>query len=160
MEFATLAKGGFTGMSFYFNLTTPVGKGYPNARADDVSFVQFCFIAGAASALPPPPDVQKVWSQVKITGVTDEATLAGIRAWQAFRRQRFGAIVDADGIISVARTASGLYASGGMSYDIVHVNLVALVATASIWPRLDKDPRCTPALGAAIRQVLSSQLRP
>jgi hypothetical protein len=160
MEFATLAKGGFKGMSFYFNLSTPVGKGYPNSRVDDVSFVQFCFVIAAAATNPPPPDVQKAWSKVTISGVTDEATLAGIRAWQAFRRQQFGANVDADGIISVVRTASGLYSPGRMSYDIVHLNFVVLVATAEIWPRLDKHVRCTPLLGSAIREVLSSHLKP
>lgn len=51
---------GFRGMPFYFNLTTPVGRGYPNARTDDVSFVQFCFVvASAGKPIPPPPDVQK-----------------------------------------------------------------------------------------------------
>jgi len=38
---------GFAGMAFYFNRTTPVGKECPNARPDDVSFVQFCFVVGA-----------------------------------------------------------------------------------------------------------------
>lgn len=48
---------GFRGMPFYFNLTTPVGRGYPNARTDDVSFVQFCFVvASAGKPIPPPPD--------------------------------------------------------------------------------------------------------
>jgi hypothetical protein len=41
---------GFGGMAFYFNLTTPVGKEYPNARPDDVSFVQFCFVVGAGAS--------------------------------------------------------------------------------------------------------------
>jgi hypothetical protein len=156
MEFAPVS--GFRGMPFYFNLTTPVGRGYPNARRDDVSFVQFCFVVtNAGKATPPPPDVQKAWSQVNVTGRTDEATLAAINAWQGFRRQRFGAQVETDGIISVARTASGLYAPE-TSYDIVHLNFVVLVATASIWPRLDKDSHCSADLGAAIRQALSQHL--
>jgi hypothetical protein len=156
MELAAVT--GFRGMPFYFNLTTPVGKGYPNARLDDVSFVQFCFVVGSVGKpTPPPADVQKEWSQVSVTGRTDAATLAAISAWQGFRRRRFGAHVETDGIISVAHTASGLYAPE-TSYDIVHLNFLVLVATASIWPRVDKDPHCTAELGAAIRQALSQHL--
>jgi hypothetical protein len=149
---------GFRGMPFYFNLTTPVGRGYPNARSDDVSFVQFCFVvASAGKPTPPPPDVQKEWAQVTVTGRTDDATLAAINAWQGYRRRTFGTQVETDGIVSVARTASGLYAPE-TSYDIVHLNFVVLVATASVWPRLDKDSHCSTDLGAAIRQALSSHL--
>src|ERR1700720_4597395 len=110
---------GFRGMPFYFNLTTPVGRGYPNARTDDVSFVQFCFVvANAAKPIPPPPDVQKEWAQVNVTGRTDDVTLAAIDAWQGYRRRQFGKQVETDGIVSVAHTASGLYAPE-TSYDIV-----------------------------------------
>lgn len=158
MEFAALSKG-FTGMSFYFNLTTPVGKGYPNARVDDVSLVQFLFVVAAAGSKPPPPEVAKAWSQVKVTGRTDSATLAAIGAWQGFRRRQFGARLETDGIVSVARTASGFYAPE-TSYDIVHLNFVAVANTAPIWPRLDKDPRCTAELGAAVRLALSKLLTP
>jgi hypothetical protein len=149
---------GFRGMPFYFNLTTPIGQGYPNARLDDVSFVQFCFVVAAGGKpIPPPPDVQKEWSEVKVTGRTDDATLAAINAWQRYRRKQFGSQVEADGIVSVARTASGLYAPE-TSYDIVHLNFVLLMGTASIWPRVDKEPHCTAELGAAIRQALSVHL--
>jgi hypothetical protein len=148
---------GFGGLPFYFNLTAPVGKGYPHANAEDVAFVQFCFVVGAAAKHKPPDAVVKAWSQVKVTGQTDDATLAAINAWQAFRRERFGARLETDGIVSVVPTASAYYAPGA-AYDIVHLNLVALVAIASIWPRIDKDPRCTPDLGRAIRAALSSQL--
>lgn len=149
---------GFRGMPFYFNLTTPVGRGYPNARTDDVSFVQFCFVvASAGRPIPPPPDVQKEWAQVSVTGRTDDATLAAINAWQGYRRRQFGTQVETDGIVSVARTASGLYAPE-TSYDIVHLNFVVLMATASIWPRLDKDSHCSADLGATVRQALSSHL--
>lgn len=158
MEFAALSKG-FEGMSFFFNLTTPVGKGYPNARVDDVSLVQFFFVVANAGSKPPPAEVQKAWSQVKVTGRTDAATLAAISAWQGFRRRQFGARIETDGIVSVARSASGFYAPT-TSYDIVHLNFVALFATSSVWPRLDKDPRCTTELGAAVRQVLSHLLTP
>lgn len=158
MEFAALSKG-FSGMSFYFNLTKPVGKGYPNALVDDVSLVQFFFVVASAGPKPPPPEVAKAWSQVKVTGRTDAATLAAISAWQGFRRRQFGARLETDGIVSVALTSSGFYAPE-TSYDIVHLNFVAVANTAPIWPRLDKDPRCTADLGAAVRLALSKLLTP
>jgi hypothetical protein len=151
----------FKGMPFYFNLTKPVGRGYPNAPADDVSLLQFCFAAGATSKQPPPPEVLTAWSKVTVSGRTDDATLASIDAWQRFRRNRFGRSVETDGIVSVVRTESGLYGGGqGPSYDIVHLNFVMLFGIASIWPRIDKDPRCSALLGAAIRRALGDHLTP
>jgi hypothetical protein len=152
---------GFKGMPFYFNLTMPVGRGYPNAPADDVSLVQFCFAAATTSRQPPSLELVTAWSKVTVSGRADDATLAAIDAWQGFRRKQFGRQVDADGIVSVVRTETGMYGAGkGISYDIVHLNFVMLFATPSIWPRIDKDPRCSPVLGAAVRQALSGHLTP
>jgi hypothetical protein len=151
----------FQGMPFYFNLTTPVGRGYPNAAPDDVALVQFIFVAGARGQHTPPPELLPVWSKVTVTGRPDDATLEAINAWQAFRRQKFGASVETDGIISVVRTESGLYGPGkGMSYDIVHLNFMLLFATGSIWPRIDKDSRCPPLLAAAVRKALGGHVAP
>ena len=151
---------GYGGLPFYFNLTTPVGKGYPNANADDVAFVQFCFVIGNAGGAQLPPasaELRKAWSPVKVTGQTDDATLAAISALQAYRRQRFGPRIETDGIISVVPTASAYY-SPDSAYDLLVLNLTALLGTASIWPRIDKDPRCTADLGRAVRAALSPQL--
>jgi len=148
-------------MPFYFNLTMPVGKGYPDAPADDVSLVQFCFAAAAAGKQRPSPELLPAWSKVTVSGRTDDATLAAIDAWQGFRRKQFGASVETDGIVSVVRTESGMYGpTKETSYDIVHLNFVMLFATASIWPRIDKDPRCSAVLAAAIRRALSDHLTP
>src|SRR5262249_15673095 len=150
---------GFTGMPCYFNLTMPIRKGYPYSPVVDVSLVQFCFVAGVTSNTP--PGLVAAWSKVTVTGQTDDATLAAVNAWQAFRRQRFGPSVDVDGIVSVARTQTGLYGAGaGMSYDIVHLNFMMLFGTASIWPRIDKHPRCSTALSEAIRRALGGHVTP
>jgi hypothetical protein len=101
--------------------------------------------------------VQKEWAQVNVTGRTDDVTLAAIDAWQGYRRRQFGKQVETDGIVSVAHTASGLYAPE-TSYDSVHLNFVVLTAAASVWPRLDKDSHCSADLGAAVRQALRSHL--
>jgi hypothetical protein len=158
MRFAPVT--GFGGLPYFFNLTRPVGKGYPHAPADDVAFVQFCFVVGAAGKpQPPPAEVQEAWSRVKVTGRTDDATLAAIDAWQRFRRARLGRRHETDGIVSVVPTASAYYAPD-TSYDIVQLNLVVLVSTASIWPRVDRDPRCTPDLARAVRGAISHLLTP
>ena len=151
---------GFPGMPFYFNLSAPVGRGYPNARTDDLALVQFCFAVGAtgSAANPVPRDLAGPWSQVRVTGRSDPATQGAIDAWQAFRRRKFGPAFETDGIVSVAATRSGSYAGRDTTYDIVHLNFVMLVATASVWPRIDKAPQCPDALGAAVRQALSSHL--
>jgi hypothetical protein len=150
----------FHGMPFYFNLTAPVGRGYPKAPVEDVSLVQFIFVVGARGQNPVPPDLLPLWSNVAVTGRMNDATLAAIDAWQTFRRKKFGATVEADGIVSVVRTETGLYGPGkGMSYDIVHLNFMMLFATASIWPRIDKDARCPPVLGEAIRKALGGHAR-
>jgi len=151
----------FKGMPFYFNLTKPVGRGYPNAPAADVSLLQFCFAVGATGQKGAAPEVLTAWSKVTVSGRTDDATLAAVDLWQRFRRKQFGPAVETDGIVSVVRTETGFYGGGrGMSYDIVHLNFVMLFGIASIWPRIDRDPRCSALLGAAIRQALSAHLTP
>ena len=157
MKLASL-RGTYGGMPFYFNLTRPVGKGYPHAPPDDVSFVQFCFAAiAASSAAPPPPNLMTPWSKVKVTGTMDNATQACIDAWQADRRQRFGAVMEVDGIVSVAPDGIIDYAKN-TPYTIAQLNYILMMATPSIWPRLDKHSLCTSALGSAIRKAISSDL--
>ena len=85
MKLAFLAKGDDWGsMPFYFNISNPVGKGYPNAPFEDVAFVQFCFAAIASNTLQDtPPNLKGPWSTVKVTGRMDQLTQDGM-ANQAF----------------------------------------------------------------------------
>jgi len=158
MKLAFLATGdNFGSMPFYFNLSSPVGKGYPHAPFDDVGFVQLCF-AGIASnpVQPPPPNLKEAWSKVKVTGHMDQLTQDGIDAWQQDRRTRFGAMIDVDGIFSVAPPMRTNYARE-TPYSIVGVNYVLMVCTPSVWPRLDKHPLAGP-VADAIRKAISSDL--
>ena len=138
---------------FFFNLTRPVGRGYPNAPADDVSFVQLCIAAGAPEARES-AEIRRVWSKVKVTGRMDAETQAAIDVWQAYRKTLFKRY-DADGIISVA-PPSAFYARD-TPYEILVFNWILLMAARMIWPRVDKDPHCTPVLGTAIRTTLGGQ---
>ena len=87
----------------------------------------------------------------------NKETQDGIDAWDADRRKRFGRLIDSDGIVSVAPDGVVSY-SGGTAYTIAHLNFVLMMATPSIWQRLDKHNLSTPALGSAIRAAISGHL--
>ena len=137
-------------MRHFFNLTRPVGRGYPNAPADDVGFVQLCFASGASRGET--TDIQRAWQKVKVTGRMDGETQAAIDVWQAYRKTLFGRRYDADGIISVAPPFARY--SRDTPYEILTLNWMLLVDRSMVWPRVDKDPLCTPLLGMAIRATL------
>ena len=154
MKVAFLAKGDDWGsMPFYFNISSPVGKSYPNAPFEDVAFVQFCF---AATVQETPSNLKEPWSKVKVTGHMDQVTQDGIDAWQRDRRKRFGAIFEVDGIFSVAPPMRTNYAKE-TPYSIVGVNYILMMSTLSIWPRLDKHQLAGPVAGA-IRKAISPEL--
>ena len=158
MKVAFLAKGDDWGsMPFYFNISSPVGKGYPNAPFEDVAFVQFCFAAIASNTVQETPsNLKEPWSKVKVTGHMDQVTQDGIDAWQQDRRKRFGAIFEVDGIFSVAPPMRTNYAKE-TPYSIVGVNYILMMSTLSIWPRLDKHQLAGPVAGA-IRKAISPEL--
>jgi hypothetical protein len=159
MKIGFLAKGADFGgvLPFYFNLSHPVGKGYPNAPFDDVGFVQLCFaVLGQSTAAPMPNNIKVPWSKVKVTGHMDESTQAAIDAWQQDRRARYGSKIDVDGIFSVAPPIATNYAKD-TPYSIVGVNFLMMMATLAIWPRLDKHPLAGP-VAEPIRKAISSEL--
>ena len=160
MKLAFLAKGDNWGtMPFYFNLSSPVGKGYPNAPFDDIAFVQLCFAAIASNTTQPmPANLKEPWEKVKVTGRMDQLTQDGIDAWQADRRKRFGSQFENDGIFSVAPPTTTNYAKE-TPYAIVGVNYILMMCTTSVWPRLDKHALAGP-VAAAIRKALSPDLTP
>lgn len=158
MKLASLAtRENWGSMPFYFNVSSPVGKGYPNAPFEDVAFVQFCFAAIAFNTVQAmPANLKEPWSKVKVTGHMDQVTQDGIDAWQQDRRKRFGAVFETDGIFSVAPPMSTNYGKD-TPYAIVGVNYILMMCTPSIWPRLDKHPLAAP-IAAAIRKSISPDL--
>lgn len=153
----TTAADDFSTLPFYFNLTHPVGKGYANAPADDVGFVQFCFAAiAAATDITTPQELKDPWSKVRVTGIMDQLTQDGIDAWLADRRKRFGTQFETDGIFSVVPPTGANYGKH-TPYAIVGVNYILMHATASLWPRVDKHALAGP-IAAAIRKAISSEL--
>jgi hypothetical protein len=158
MKLAFLAKSDNWGsMPFYFNISSPVGKGYPNAPFEDVAFVQFCFAAIASNTVQETPsNLKEPWSKVKVTGHMDQVTQDGIDAWQQDRRKRFGSVFEDDGIFSVAPPTRSNYAKE-TPYAIVGVNYILMMCTPSLWPRLDKHPLAAPVAGA-IRKAMTPEL--
>jgi hypothetical protein len=144
-------------MPFFFNLTRPVGKGYPNAPADDVAFVQFAFAAIATNTVvPTPPDLLAVWKNVRVTGAMDAATQAAIDAYLLDRRKRFGNLFEVDGIFSVCPPRT-TYAKE-TPYAIAGINWILINATPSIWPRLDQHSLANEVLKVAVRKSISELL--
>ncbi|HJQ58427.1 MAG TPA: hypothetical protein VJ890_16075 [Vineibacter sp.] len=143
---------------FFFNLSGPVGKGYPNARTDDVLLVQYAIgLMGTGKRSDDP--LGPSFAKVKATGTTDDALLAAIMELQSYRRRKFGPPHEVDGIVSVARTRSGAYVKDA-AYNIYTLNLAVKYANPTLWPRFDKDPRCPAVLGQAIRDLLARGLAP
>ena len=144
----------------YFNLHGPIGKGYPASRQDDVLFVQYCFVVHAAKAtVPQAPDIL---GKVELTGAIDDATVNAILFWQKFLRKTFSASSEVDGIVSTVKGGShgSVFYRGGAHYAIFDLNIQMMADQGSIWPRLDKDPRCPAALGASIRTALGAAVKP
>ena len=87
--------------ALFFNLTRPVGKGYPNAAADDVAVRAVCVCGHCREQRGAgPPIFRRSGEAVQVTGTMDAAPQAGIDAWQPDRRVRFGHLFEADGIFS------------------------------------------------------------
>jgi hypothetical protein len=150
VEFVATA-GSRVDMRFFFNLTSPVGRGYPNARSDDVSFVQLCFALLESRGIET-PEIKRACDNVKVTGRMDGETQAAIDVWQAYRKTLFGRQYDADGIISVAPPFA--YYVRDTPYEILTLNWTLMVDMEAVWPRVDRHPRCIPRLGTAIRTSL------
>ncbi len=65
--------------------------------------------------------------------------------------------MEVDGIVSVAPEGVVFYAKD-TPYTIAQLNFLLMLATPSIWPRLDKHPLSSGTLGSAIRKAICSDL--
>ena len=138
---------GKRGRRFFFNLDGNVGLKSPN-RIDDVQLVQFGYFA-MSKAPTTHPQAKAVYAMVvpgaPYSGAADDPLTIAI---QTHQRSRGGAL---DGHVSPFRAGTG-----GGRYDGVHVYIaIPLIwnvydLLVNDWPRIDKHPRCPPALKAAI----------
>src|SRR4029434_555581 len=101
----------------------------------DILLVQFYFV------IRHPRDLEeaKLYRKISLTGVCDENLIAAIRAFQRSHADR----LVQDGLVSRAQ-GTGFNAGAAWRYwTIVGMNF-AFSGLCSLWPRLDKDPRCSP----------------
>lgn len=140
---------------FYWNLSANVGLGSPN-RIDDVQLVQLGYALAvdvSSDNLLFDADLRSVCKKVipgaPYNGVAGDPLTLAIDAHQ--RKMK----IAPDGHISVLPPMStGLYQQRGGQHVFQLVALVNAIKemTPEIFPRIDKHPKCPPALRAAVRK--------
>lgn len=139
-------------LPIFFNLDTTVGDHGTNSSQEDILLVQF-LIRQLAEKLPahtPSGEAKRQrMLKVQMSGMCDDPTIDGIRAWQEARKDNVpGTIVD--GRASQARG----YFYGGGEWTIVDLNTIFRKTFRDLWPRLDNHPNCPPLLKTRVQQVL------
>ena len=140
-------------LPMFFNVDQSVGHLGANARQEDILLVQFMIrkIAEVSPAAPTPEGQQRKLRAllVPLSGVCDEATIDGIRAWQeANQKNNPGTVVD--GLVNPARG----YSYGPGFWTIVKLNASMRFYFRNVWPRLQDLPGCPPALAQRVYQIL------
>jgi hypothetical protein len=134
-------------LRFYWTVDLHVGPGCPN-KVDDVHLVQFCYSCMAANPNTPiTPADRAIFAAVvpgaPYTGSAVDPLTVAIRHHQKTR----GGM--ADGRISPAQHT--------ITYDWMILALSNNVSNhlTSIWPRIDRHPKCTPPLAEAVLKCLA-----
>lgn len=133
---------------FFFNVSTPVGAGAKGSSRADILLVQYYFVLRRGSPAGDPEAYQKV----KLTGVCDDALIAAIRAYQASHADR----LVQDGLVSRAQGARFSAGAGWRYWSIIGMNFTFWIYLRSLWPRIDRFPKCNGELGQVIRDALGA----
>ena len=127
---------------FFFNVSTPVGAGARGSRPADILLVQFYFVLKSQEA--------ELYRKIRLTGACDDDLVAAIRAFQASHPDR----LLQDGLVS---RAQGAGFGAGSVWTIVGMNFGMWAVCQTIWPRIDKHPKCSSGdLRQAIQQALGA----
>jgi len=133
---------------FFFNVSTPVGAGAKGSNRADILLVQFFFVLRQDFV----DGNRDLYRKISMTGICDEDLIAAIRAYQASHADR----LTQDGLVS---RAQGARISGGpawRTWTIVGMNFGFWAQCYSLWPRLDKHPKCNAELGRIVRETLGA----
>src|SRR5262245_13266160 len=136
------------GLRFFWNIDANVGAASPNIQ-DDVELIQFGYLL-MSQAPAQPADLKAVLAQVKVgvpcTGSADDPLVKAIRAHQA----AIGGTQD--GHVSKIKTSSGVYLDPAGEHVFMLIRIVNNIfdATPNDFPRIDKHPKCPPALKASV----------
>ncbi len=137
----------FTPKLFFWNIDANVGIGSPN-RADDVQLVQLgyhCMSVGSDPHVT--PQLRTIFAAVvpgaPYSGSPSDPLSVAILAHQ---RARGGT---QDGHVSVITSASGAYNSTN-TFMLTALDVQIRRQMPNDYPRLDKHPKCPPALRSAV----------
>jgi len=137
----------------FFNVDGVVGASPAENYREDVLLVQFALVVIARSTFPTTDrNLVAAAKDVKLTGVIDAATIAGIRAIQEYEKEvRPGQIVD--GRVSPAR---GGYSYGGRAvWAIGALNRCMQMCNVNIWPRIDLIAGCPAELKKLVTRTVA-----
>src|SRR5262245_4970266 len=118
---------------FFFNVNTPVGAGAKGSSPADILLVQFHFVLKGQDA--------EAYKKIRLTGVCDDDLVAAIRAFQASHPDR----LVQDGLVSRAHGKGFGAGSDWRLWTIVGINIGLWAVCQTLWPRIDKHPKCSSA---------------
>jgi hypothetical protein len=137
----------------FFNIDTSVGEKGQNSNPEDILLVQFLLrtLAESATSSSPTGETRRQrLLKVPVTGVCDNLTVDGIRAWQEGRHDGSRASI-VDGRADSARDV--FYVKDG-EWTIADLNGMFRMLFPNIWPRLQDHPKCPPAIKLRMSQLL------
>lgn len=138
------------GKLIFWNLSSNVGMKSPN-RTDDVQLVQLAYAVAAVDA-GWNADAREVFKRVvpgaPYNGADNDPLTLAIRAHQAF------AGTSRDCHVSVVNNLqTGMYNSKKHVFLMVPLVAGLSYAMPDYYPRLDKHPKCPPALASTVRSA-------
>lgn len=140
-------------LPLFFNIEESVGEQGTNSSPEDIMLVQYLLHSiaeGMPSSSPDGESKRQRMLNVPITGVCDEATIDGIRAWQEGRRDSGYPATIVDGRVSPAHG----YLYGGGEWTIVDLNFFFKQFHRETWPRLQDVSTCPGLVAVKAEQVL------
>ncbi len=132
----------------FINIDSTVGKGMA-ASVEDILLVQFLLRKVGDSALAMDTDKKEAMRNVAPTGVCDDETVIGIKAFQESIQQK----LPSSAVDKKVSSAHG-YSYGRGVYTIVHLQVTVRRLFPKVWPRLQDFADCPPLLKKRVAEVL------
>lgn len=143
---------GDASLPLIFNLHCSVGRGGQNAQLDDIMLVQYLMrkvVEKMPGSTPEARAADEAIRKVPVSGVCDQATIAGIEAFQKSLKAKNPQVI-VDGRMSPAKAVS----YGGAVWSIVQLNNFIRVSQKEYWPRLQDLADCPSLLQGRFNEVM------
>jgi hypothetical protein len=137
-----------------WTIDSSVGRHASNNSVADISYIQWYYQLASTYA-ETPPERREIYSKVKVTGqCTGKDTDPLVQAILAHQKGLSHPVVD--GKVSTLPGASGDVRLGANQDAFFVLRIGARIAHMypDAWPRLDKMPKCPPAVAEAVRAAL------